>query len=206
MLVLLAACTPGSPCPDGTTRRDDGLCYAPGVPASGPTADEVVAALPACTLGEGNGRLDLEQRCLDGACAGDSYEDMNRAVGEEGLCDGSATRTPDRPHWFTPCEWSAGFSSYFPAIGEADGPYDYVPEPDVRTGWPLESDGAYTGTTTEGLGIASPLSCWIDALGEPSITLRWEDGVSEVTSASWGYKNVMLLYVEGEIIFFAWPR
>jgi hypothetical protein len=200
VLFLLSACVPGAPCPDGATRREDGLCYAEAV-SRGPTADEVVAALPPCTLdaAEANGRLDLDGRCVDGACAGDSYADMNAGVGEEGYCDGGWLGSGASNELFAICSWTAGFWSAFPGIAEETEPYDFFPEPGVATGWPIYVDGVYSGTTPEGLGLYSPLACWIDALGEPDgLDFEWGDDEPVVSAAWWLDRGVDLVYRETE--------
>ncbi|MES2643684.1 MAG: hypothetical protein V4850_29630 [Myxococcota bacterium] len=200
MLFLLVACAPDAPCPDGATRRDDGLCYVEAV-ARGPTADEVVAALPACTLdaAEGNGRLDLDGHCVDGACAGDSYADMNAGVGEEGYCDGGALFVDGSTEPYAHAEWSPGFWTYFPAIEGTVEPYDYAPDPDVPTGSPIHTYDGYTGTTAEGLGVGSPLSCWVDTLGVPEILeFQWEDGEPALFGAWWQERGVSLYYLDTE--------
>lgn len=190
MLLLAAACSLGPPCPDGTARQDDGLCYAEAEP-DGPTADEVIAALPACTLGEGNGRLDLDGHCLDGACAGDSYADVNRAIGEVGYCYGVTWAAPDARR-FSLCEWSVGIATHFPAVEDPDAMLGFVPDPEAATGWPLVAIAEYTGTAADGLAPASGLACWIDALGEPSLTFAWEDEELVATWAWWPDADVRL--------------
>ena len=117
---------------------------------------DYLAATPACTSHDGDGRLDLDLGCADGACSSATYDEWVVALGDPGECSQSSTGSNVR------CEWSQGIRTYFDD-DDADG----LPDAGDAAGVVYVSP-PYDGLTQEGLGLGVSLRCYTDALGDPS--------------------------------------
>ena len=155
-LLLLVACYPGpSACDSGFEMHDDGLCYEV---ASTPTVQDLLDAMTPCDTTSGNGRVDLDTACADGACAGMTYSELNTALDETGTCSEN-TFTPNTAF----CGWTDGISTSF---DDTDG--NGTPDADSASTY-LSLSAPYDGTTTDGLGVGVQLSCFVDSLGPPEV-------------------------------------
>jgi len=126
------------------------------VPEFDPFADA-----PACAADLGDGRIDLDTQCADGACAGDSQADWVAALGSDANCKASYAGDSYR------CSWENGLTGYF---DDDDG--DGLPD-DAAEAVVVFVDLPYSGTSADGLGLGVSVECFGEALGVPD-TLAME--------------------------------
>ncbi len=152
LLFALLACVT---CPEGQVRDPLGNCLESYQPAGSP--EEALERLPDCTSSSGDGALEIDGACADGACAGMTWSEANAALGETGSCD---TVASDASELY--CVWrDEAIAMFF-----SDGDYDGVPDPESRsTG--LFVDEGYPGRTVDGLGPGESMRCFLDVLGQP---------------------------------------
>ncbi len=141
VLALLAAAL-ASPPSDAAIEQDLGLSVA-----------DLVAALPACRLGPGDGGLDLEAGCADGICVGIPVADA--IAGFEASCKavGFAADSPG-----VPCESDDGVSFWDSRLS-TQRRSERLRQLYLRTG--------YDSTTATGLGLGVSLACFLAELGTP---------------------------------------
>jgi len=117
----------------------------------GPAVDDMLAMMPDCPTTTGDGRLDLDEGCADGLCGKISYVDLKLQAPNlecHAIRNGLISCNVD----------GVGFQ-----FTDTDG--DGTPDEDdtslvhLRDGW--------SGSTSSGIGLGSPMSCFIDILGEP---------------------------------------
>lgn len=178
---LLPACTPS--CPPGL-EYIDGQCRS-GTPGEGIDLDE--RGHPPCEFEAGNGRLDIDSGCADGACDDALYADMVDALGPAS-CDASDVISET-----TFCDWQGGaLRSHFDDV-DLDG----VPDPDATARGLYLSEG-YDGTSPDGLGLRVSLACFYDVYGEPDEEDRVKDGsLDRVIGMTFRLDNATL-YVDDE--------
>lgn len=203
-MVLLAslACAEDPPvaCADGFEARLDGLCYErivgddgdpPIVPPDPvepvPPADEVLAALAPCTAtGTGNGLLDLTTGCAAGVCAGaTTYDGFVAALGLPTECEPVAFTFYDSTYGDVSCRWAQGVSASF-----EDEDLDEEADPE-SVPFSLDVDTAYVGTTAEGYGLGSELSCFADHDAPTGVATAEVDGAWVVTRISFDGYSVL---------------
>ncbi|MDP2308839.1 MAG: hypothetical protein Q8P18_22650 [Pseudomonadota bacterium] len=189
----LFACAP-EPCPPDAFPSLDGRCYVDEEVVEAPTADDVVAGFWDCPVTEGNGRLDPAAGCADGVCVGDAYATVVTVLGPEARCYAVASSDArDDAVRFRLCEWLGGLRAGFPAVPDEADPLGWRPDPLAASTWPLSFSLDYTGTSAEGLGVHAPLSCWIEALGPPTIGIEGTGGETEPWLAIWSPIGLYLL-------------
>lgn len=131
------------------------------------------AQAPPCDSRSGDGRLDLDTACADGACAEGTLSDWVAALGEADECEASYDDS-------VRCDWDAGIRGYFDDEDE-DGEVD----PDSEAGI-VFLDEPYDGTTADGLGLGVSTACFADALGTAAgVSLEWRSDGYAVTDAHW---------------------
>jgi hypothetical protein len=177
LLTLLGASCEAEPsavlCRGGYSLEQDGHCY--------PPPDEVDLALaldelPTCPSQQGDGTIDLLAGCQEVACPGTTYDEISDSVHDWPDCT-TASWDDERVY----CTWQeAGIEGLF-----ADSDEDTVPDPDagnerVRLLPPNEA------RTDDGLGVGTPPSCWVDALGPPDwIGIDDVAGTLEIQEMFW---------------------
>jgi hypothetical protein len=192
-MMFLLACVQPEPCPAGSARRDDGLCYAETTFAAEAGAGDLLASLPACTHTEGDGRLDLFGGCADSGCAGDSYATLGSIYGVPGDCTSWGWTETHPDVVASSCAWDNGVAGRFPAVPSGDV---YVPDPDAA-GLRFWVDESWTGSTVDGLGPDAELSCFLDVLGPGSVS--FEDGRPYM--ATWGTPAIAVFWSGDKVNF-----
>jgi hypothetical protein len=166
LFTLLAGCgAETAECPPGFTLGDGNLCLqepddTPGDPDVVATMEALIEALPECTApATGNGSIDLTERCIRGACAGDTLAAFEAALGAP-TCETIRYSFGDTDYEFASCDFAHGISGFFDAF---DG------EP-VRssTTYSVGIDLPNADATSGGFGLGAEWSCAVAALGMPS--------------------------------------
>lgn len=147
-------------CEAGFELRDDGLCYQDDAAPAPATLGDVFDGMEPCDLDPGDGRIDLETGCADGACGDMDYDEINDALGSTGAC---STNTFDAT--LVSCTWDGGYAASFDDL-DADG------APDAGSdAFTLTLDPPYRGTTDAGLGLSVGMRCFVGVLGDPGDVL-----------------------------------
>ncbi|MEQ1507389.1 MAG: hypothetical protein ABMB14_34490 [Myxococcota bacterium] len=168
-LLLLAACAavaacadaPGAddPCRPGFVRGEDGHCWPPPPDPAPPTANDVLEALGPCVPFKPSDEIDLVGGCIEGACAGATFDTVSAALG-------SAVGPTDCEVidglWY--CHWDQAIDVAFP-LTDDDGPD--APIDGSRASF-VRGTTRYAGATVDGLGVGISPRCWVDALGPAS--------------------------------------
>jgi hypothetical protein len=115
---------------------------------------QIRAAFPTCELKRGDRTLDLHKGCADGACADQTYAEMDSATRGGAIC---TTSSVNPTH--VSCAWSSGITA--PFQGEDGSPSRTAKANQIFV------KSAFSGTTAEGMGIGVSMGCFIDAFGEP---------------------------------------
>lgn len=165
-VALLGCGSPDPDCPAGFVPSGDRLCLQENADSSSetdtpPTLDDVLASLPPCTAsGDGNGELDFSGGCVGEGCVGMTYTELVEAYDSEPDCSFIYYETEDWAFEFAACTWPHGVQASFDAVeGEV--------VTDSASSWlEIRLDG--TATTSEGVGIGSEWTCFIDVLGPPA--------------------------------------
>jgi len=167
LLANVMGCQRSEECAAGFELGDDGLCYEIAVeepttspfdtattPVEAPNlVDVMMEGWPACDSTTGNGEIDLETGCVIGICESDTYEEVVLAVGEPVDMydyDGSVFAV-----------WLPGVGAYF-----IDLDVDGQPDPDAMVYYIVVVAGVDL-QTEDGLGPDVPMSCFLDAFGDP---------------------------------------
>ena len=186
LLVLFAGCGDELVCGPRTSEVD-GVCVGDRQeepePGPGPSLEEALLA-EAATVdcpGEGDGRLDLEAGCIEGACAGDPLSSFDQAFGTEALCVELVEGFPE----YLECGWGNGVS----VTGfdfDLDGELDEAP-------FIVSVDEPYDGSTADGVGLGGEAWCAVQSLGMPDELEigEWSRGW-RLISASWNASGVYL--------------
>ena len=119
----------------------------------GLSVDALVAALPACELRPGDGALDLDRGCVDGACMGDQVPKVVAAF--EATC----TETSMGEAGKRLCDTDDGISFF------DDSTLQRAPSSQLHAFY-LSPD--YEGRTKAGLGLGLSLACFVQELGTPT--------------------------------------
>jgi hypothetical protein len=145
-LAILVAC--GDPDTDRDDTAADTAVIAPGDPYAA-----WLGSLGSCTPKSGDGRLDLRRACADGVCSGDRYERFVDTFGPPECYRGL--------YGLAACAFPAGITSFF---DDPDSNLVIEPQAPARVLWVL---APYDGTSTDGLGVGSSISCFVQTLGTP---------------------------------------
>lgn len=138
------------------------------------TIGAVIDTLPACTPTDANGRINLVSGCIDGACIGQTFEEMTEAIRMESNC---VPLEDDLPG--VRCSFDQSFYVDF-VDGDLDG------SPDKGYGATSLHLIEAIGGTPEGLGVGATSSCVIDEYGDPDlVTWTLIDSVYVMTEATW---------------------
>ncbi len=142
-------------CRPGFVQGPDGHCYPPPPDDPDPSLTDALEHLPDCVPRASGQEIDLEGGCAAKACAGDTFEDLELALGTEAACDeldGSS---------LIECVWGDTLAARFDADGD-------LPEPDDRTDT-LNLLTGYAGSAPGGLGTDITPRCCVEALGQPDL-------------------------------------
>ena len=151
------------------------------------TIQDVLDDLGDCEPLDGNERLNLRDGCVDGACVGMTFAQINAALDETGRCE------PDEYTEFsTDCAWSNGVSTNFDDE-DGDGQPD---EGSVAYSWSLSAP--YDGTSFDGLGVDAQMQCFLRGLGDPdSVSFYDMTGELVLYSMSWYEQGVFVYDIWG---------
>ncbi len=138
------------------------------------TIGTVLDGLPACSPTDANGRINLVSGCVDGACVGQTYEEMTEAIRMDSQC---VPLEDDMPG--VRCTFDQAFTVEF-----VDADLDAVPDKGYGA-TELRLIGE-VGGTPEGLGVGATSSCVIDEYGDPDL-VSWTliNSVYVMTEATW---------------------
>lgn len=150
--MLALACAPTTTCRAGYAADSTGHCW----PQDAVGFEDALDDLPPCDRAEGDGRLDLEGGCADGACAGDPIEVFDAVFGPDRACFAASWDA----NW-TYCDWPAGVQGLFLDADRSGEPDAGVASDRLRVYAP------YEGQTWRGVGIDAPTACFLDTLGTP---------------------------------------
>ncbi len=138
------------------------------------TIGTVLDGLPSCSPTDANGRVNLISGCVDGACVGQTFEEMVEAVRLEPDCVPIADDLPG-----TRCDFENVF-----VVDFVDTDYDVVPDKGYAATSIRLIDAA--GGTQEGLGVGASSSCVIEEYGDPDlVTWTLIGSVYVMTEATW---------------------
>jgi hypothetical protein len=184
----LACASDPATCAAGFEAGADGLCYEvgsspdddtddPAIDTAPPTGDDdddevtlddVLAALWPCTARPGDGELDLGRGCAGTVCAGMTYDELVAELGDAEVCDALTFAFGGYSFSYVDCAWPNGLGGQFDDLDE-----DGLPDPDSTT-FVLSVDPPYAGTTAEGYGLGSEMSCFLQE-GDPDY-VAFEEG------------------------------
>ncbi|MEQ1567261.1 MAG: hypothetical protein ABMA64_16590, partial [Myxococcota bacterium] len=148
----------------GFTHGADGHCYPPPPDPVPPTLTEVLTDPASCDPAKPGADVDWIGGCLDGACAGDTFDAIDAALGRGADCRLNSTAT------LWTCDWGPVEAAF--DVQEGDGT---LPAPDAPTDFVRALRG-YEGTSPEGLGIGLSPACFVDSLGAPTTALLVDGG------------------------------
>ncbi len=141
--------------------------------------DLFLDALPPCEPVSTDGSIDLVNGCVLGACHDMTYDEMNAALGEAGVCEYLIDAT-------LVCDWALGGIQVF--LDDIDN--DGVPDPG-QTAFAVFVQDPFPGGTPEGLGVGATLRCFIEVLGDPeTVDVQSQGGGYVVTRLEWQSKGV----------------
>ena len=167
VLLFAAGCGPDAgvePCRPGFSRAADGRCWPPAPDPEPASATDAIEALAPCvSIADPDGSVDLDGGCVDDACAGATFAQIDAALeGDAGCATASWSE-----EWVY-CTWPAQVEGLFP-----DFDRDGVGDPDGRTDW-IHLRPGFAGATPEGVGVGVSPRCWVDLLGVPGAA-TWVD-------------------------------
>ncbi|MDP2306067.1 MAG: hypothetical protein Q8P18_08565 [Pseudomonadota bacterium] len=169
-MIVLLACAPPPDCMEGYAANADGICLAEttGPFSGGSSVDELLDALPPCEAMEAGDRIDPDAACVDGACANNTFTEIDAALGGDASC----IRRFDDQHLdvHADCSWPRGITTSF-----SDYDDDGVPDADSLAS-PLYLVPPYDGASQDGLGLEAGLGCFVDAYGPPEWMYLVHDG------------------------------
>lgn len=185
---VLACSGDPATCADGFEPGGDGLCYEVPSPdgdddddtidtATPPgddddddeaTLEDVLAGLRPCTAAAGDGELDLGRSCAGAVCAGMTYVEMAAELGDADVCDKFVVTFGPYTFAYVECAWANGVGGQFDDLDD-----DGLPDADSTT-FVLSLDLPYAGTTAEGYGLGSEMSCFLET-GPPDY-VAFEEG------------------------------
>jgi hypothetical protein len=164
--LLLVACS--GALDDAAAAKDDATCAPSGTPFD---------ALHGCAPAVRGDRLDLDERCVDGVCLGQTLAAADAAYGAAASCVGS-----DGDAW---CFWGDGVVGML-----LDDDENGVPDPGAHL-WLLQALGPWDGTDPSGLALGLGLGCFVDALGTPdSLAFVAVDGALVPHAATWSARDL----------------
>lgn len=151
------------PCRQGFFPAPDGHCYPPPEDPAPPSATEVIDGIADCVPLKPTGEVEIDGGCVEGACAGDTWDEVKAELGDDVSC--SQASWSDQWRY---CTWDDRIQGLFP-----DEDRSGAPDGAGRTDW-LRLTGDYRGATVDGLGLGQSPRCWTDQLGVPTTAL-WVD-------------------------------
>jgi hypothetical protein len=161
-------------CPLGADDKDPG--------------DTSETGSPACSTLDPGDRLDLQEACVDGACAGSDYPTFRAAWGEPDACGPSGSRAS--------CTWGDRTVDFSDCDHDGAPDTEYLCDLFDQT---ILLSGAWDGASAEGLGLGVDAACWVEVLGplpwrsgtnpEITVSVSPEAGPVEEISLDWDYSE-----------------
>lgn len=177
LLLLLLACAADVPaCGDGQHVTASMECADdPTVPGS--------EDFPACEALPAGTRIDVNAGCADGACHDTTFDAMNEALGEVGVCSSAAN--------LAFCDWSMGIGTFF-----ADDDGDDAPD-EGALGSGIFLDPPFDGTTEDGLGLGVSMRCWVERYGYTD-EVEYQDDGAWITELYWTPEGLFVHDEDGD--------
>lgn len=177
LLATLAACG-NADCPEGQARSSAGECIDLDLPEWN---DDLLpdASVWACTMAETGTRLDFLGACADGACDGDTIEDMTATLGTPECRDFGIDQV-------VACDWNGGIGAHFDDLDRDEVP-DAGAIADV-----FNIELPWDGTSEEGLALGLSMGCFVEVFGPPedSDLTAWDSERMVPTRLQWANFSV----------------